>query len=63
MFSPRFRDQMSSNEIFVQRDPQTGFVGHGNPAVDGLNSFLGQLVPQWRIFDAVFEQERVTAGA
>ena len=62
-FTPRFRDQMGRNEIFVQRHAQTWAIRNGNPTIDGLNPLVGQFMPQRRIFHAVLEQERVAAGA
>ena len=59
----RFGDEVRGDKVFVECDAEAGVVGRADPAVGGLDTFVGELVPQRRILDTVFEQKRIAAGA
>lgn len=43
---PRFGDQVPTDEVLVQVDPQPGPVGNFDPAFDRLDLLVRQFVPQ-----------------
>ena len=54
---------MPFDEIFVQRHAQTGALGDVHVAILRLHFFVRQFVAQRRVFDAIFKQEGIAAGA
>src|SRR5258706_3889028 len=59
----RFRDQMPLDEVLVERDSQARAVWDFDVPVDGLDLFVGQLVAEGGVFDAVLEEEGPGVGA